>query len=304
MKLYFDFKGTDNTKSFRDNNDPNFIEAWNQQCYINTDRYMYKQDFKILDSIKEKLDGEYKKNPEEFKANVLNNGQLSMDEAARGVYSAIRYSIIYGAQGKCCWNDFFNDNLGDMTGKKIEEVPTLKAFKDVVDSVTAAIPEISPNVLKGIVSDFRNSEIQRVELSKAADNEGKLLGRDAQIEFVKNSIDSQYTTSQKFRAVMSSLKEHFNGPSVPSSSLGEAVVMTAVKAVTYTAMAPFAAAALGVKVLGGEATEMKIQDAADKVGEKYFELADGISKVKNNVLGVLDKFRSDPNAENNNKLKM
>lgn len=195
-----------------------------------------------------------------FEKTFLKNGFSSVEETAKEVYINMRWNVKHGAMGKNIAADFFgNGSVSDAAQKAMNESMI----------VALRLDSNNPNVsafVKQVVSAYKEDGIHQKELASGKRKAGD-ISREKQIEYVKENIDVLYSMSDRLKAVA-------------------AKVSKIAKEEGFIKVFP-AVMAGGIKVLGGESSLMKFEDAMDSNKRRLDALGDSMKEIVVSVAKII-----------------
>jgi len=267
MEMYFDFNFDLNNA---DGKNSEFVYAFNEQVNIARDLRVFTGDYKGVEQIvilmreyKDSLIEKFgdKDGVQKYKDIFLEGGLSKEEFAAKSLFNAMRYSIAYGVAGKSVRKSFFGEDDGS------DNVTT----NLVNNTLCATFPRIPSDFIVEMVKEYKSEKNKQSNCYSTSEYIGRTLGRDEQIKYVKENIDAMYTNNQRFKEVWSRVKK-FYSETDPISSVVTSPIAIPVFAIVGT-----------IKVFGGEAGEMKMDDIIGMIEESFGNIKNKIANFKKDV---------------------
>ena len=272
MKRTYNFENQENLSELSDIQSKKKSEK--KQIRVFNDQLVSASTYNDLDNIKKVLE-KYKqklikkfgeeKGTEVFRVKVLHNGKYTEEHFIKSMYNCIHYSIHYGAMGFSVADYFYNPNILLKSDEGMEMFDTI--FQAINQNMN-----LPPALIQTILLFHRRNVIKKKVMVKASMDWKKLAGRNAQIEYISKSIDKHIKLNQRFKSTMSEINGLMKKKN-KNQNININLPKKIVKGAIYT--------------VGGQATQMKVEDFTKKVETKLENIKEGVFSKLNSLKSKL-----------------
>ena len=275
MKQYFDFnlkyadQFSKHVLSETEKNESVF--AWNNQVRLMNDKNISAEEYRDIDNIKDII-------PKYSKHLICVPGEEY--KLAKHIYNAMKYSIVYGAEGEDISKSFF--------------ATVTSAHDSVKKGIKTAYPFLPDELIAEVTSNYASKKSTSRNMYQHSETLKEVEGREKQLEYISLVIDPLTTKTQRFKSVLSDVKAFYTDINTP----------LIVNVITLPVAVPLIALGGAVKVFAGESGELRLQDNVEKIITGLNEIKESVTfkNVKNNLSKLREQFLNGSKSKHSNKL--